>query len=358
MDSMRGILMMLGLVYHSAKLFSPKQDWILFTNNTTDIAYYIVEIIHLFRMPTFFIVSGYFAAMTLKKYGVRKFLKVRVSRILIPLITTALTLNSLQAWILTKSGWMDMTLSAYLREGGWVTHLWFLINLLLYFILAALFVLLFKKKFFNLLRQIDTLLLKVPFAFILLFLLPSSIILFLAIGQVYPIRAIINTSLIFNYMPFFFFGMLLFSHQKLLQKFTEFPPKMSALVTIVTLLIVNYLYQFEAYSWYIIRTMILSIGMWASASLCFFLFKKYTDYHSKVFRFLSEISYSVYLFHHGLVIAFGLLLLHFQIGGFLGMLLLIVIVATTSIMIHTQLIAKVPLLSLFFNGKISTKAKP
>jgi glucan biosynthesis protein C len=355
MDAMRGILMMLGLVYHSAKLFSPKQDWILFSNYTTDVAYYVVEIVHLFRMPTFFIVSGYFAAMTLKKYGVEKFIKVRVIRILIPLITTALTLNSLQAWILTKTGWMDMTLFAYIKEGGWVTHLWFLINLIIYFLLASLLVSLFKKRFFNLLQQIDTLLLKIPFSLILLFLLPSTIILFLAIGKIYPIHAIINTSLIFNFMPFFFFGMLLYTHQALLKKFTEFPPIITAFISILTLIIVNYLYQFEAYSWYIVRTAILSVGMWASASLCFYLFKKYADYHSKVFRFLSEISYSVYLFHHLLVIAFGLLLLHFHIEGLLGMLLLIAIVAAISIMIHTQLIAKVEILSLLFNGKKISK---
>jgi len=355
MDSMRGILMMLGLVYHSSKVFSPKQDWIIYSEQTTALATMFVEMLKIFRMPAFFIVSGYFAALTLKKYGVHTFIKVRVSRIVIPLVITAITLNSLQAYILTQTGWMDFDMLTYISRGGWVTHLWFLINLVIYFFIAALLVLFFRERLFMVMNQIDTLLLKVPFGLILLFLLPASVIFFLALGQIYPIRVIIKTSLLFQYMPFFFFGMLLFSHKGLLKKFTEFSPRFSLPVVIISLLVINYLYQYESYSWYLVRTAVMSVGMWFSASLCFYLFKRYTDYHSAFFLYLSQISYTVYLFHHGLVIAIGLLLIKYNIGGIFGLFLLMFLVALVSVSIHQFVISKVSILSFLFNGKTLAK---
>ena len=84
MDSMRAILMMLGVVLHSAQVFNPEQSWVIYSNNTDSIMTYIVNIIAIFRMPAFFVVSGYFCFLTLKKYQVRKFLNVRLKRLVIP----------------------------------------------------------------------------------------------------------------------------------------------------------------------------------------------------------------------------------------------------------------------------------
>jgi glucan biosynthesis protein C len=351
MDAMRGILMILGLVYHAGKTFSPMQDWLIRTDLTTPIAHILVEFIHIFRMPTFFIVSGYFAALTLKRYGSSKFLKVRVTRIVIPLLVTALTLNSIQAYILTQNGLLDFDLYHYITNGQWVTHLWFLINLIIYFTIAAILVAILKDRLYKIMQIIDKALLKIPFSLILLFILPSIIIGSMAFSQAIPIRAIVNTSLLFNYMPFFFFGMLLFSSDKLLDKFTNFSPITSAIIIIITLFIINYLYNYEGFKWFVVRMYFVSVGMWFSASLCFYLFKKFTDYHSKTFMFLSEISYSVYLFHHVLTIGFGLILIKCGVGGLLGMLLLMISTATISILIHMELISRFNFLSILFNGK-------
>ncbi len=356
MDAMRGILMMLGLVYHSAKLFSTRQDWALYVTHTSSFATLLVDILHIFRMPAFFIVSGYFAAMTLKKYGVQKFLQVRIARIFIPLVVTALTLNSLQALLLTKNGWMHLTLSEYITQGEWVTHLWFLLNLIVYFLLAALFVALFHKRFFTLLESIDKILEKIPFSLILLVILPLVVMGFLALSTLYPIHVILKTELLFRYMPFFLFGMLLFAHNGLLRRFVTFPAWLSLAIMIASILLVDSLKHMEGYSWYIVQNIVFSVGMWSSASLCFYLFKRFADYKSKLFLALSDMSYTVYLFHHLFVIGYGLLLLHFHIEGTVGMLLLIMMVATTSVCIHRCLISKVNILSYLFNGKSLKRA--
>jgi len=351
MDAMRGILMMLGLVYHSAKTFSTRQDWIIYSEHTTFVADIIIQMIHIFRMPTFFIISGYFAALTLQKYGIQKFLKIRISRIILPLIVTALTLNSLQAYLLTQTGWMEFELSSYLLKGQWVTHLWFLFNLVIYFLFYLLLFTLFGVKLEGLIKNIDIFLEKFPFTLILLVYLPVIIIALLAIGQIYPIYHIIKTSLVFNYLPFFLFGVLLQYSDNLLEKFSNYPPLVSLMVTVITGIIVYKIHHFDSFIWTLIKAYILSVSMWFSTSLCFFLFKKFTNRASVLFKYLSDISYTVYLFHHVLILGIGVMLIKYGIGGLSGMLIQIVLASIIAIMIDRFVISKVGILSLLFNGK-------
>lgn len=82
MDSMRAVVMMIGVVLHSAQVFNPMQSWIIY--NTNNLMIYIDSIVSTFRMPAFFVVSGYFCFLTLKKYKARKFLALRLKRLCIP----------------------------------------------------------------------------------------------------------------------------------------------------------------------------------------------------------------------------------------------------------------------------------
>ncbi len=351
MDAMRGILMMLGLVYHAAKTFSTKQDWIIYSEHTTFVADVIVQAIHIFRMPTFFIISGFFAALTLHKYGGRKFLKVRLIRIMIPLFVTALTLNSLQAYMLTKTGWMDFELTRYIVKGEWVTHLWFLFNLLFYFLFYLLLFWLFHTHLESLIKKIDDFLDKIPFTLVLLVILPVIIIILLAIGKIYPIIHIVKTELIFKFLPFFLFGVLLQYNANLLRKFSTYPPFTSFLISLLGGIILYKIHYHDSVMWTIIKAYILGASMWFSSSFCFFIFKKFTNQASKLFRYLSEISYTVYLFHHILILAIGIVLIKYNIGGIVGMMIQIVLASIMAISIDRFLISKIGILSLLFNGK-------
>src|SRR5262249_11670835 len=50
------------------------------------------EAVHAFRMPLFFLVSGFFTAMLWRKRGIRSLLKQRAMRILLPLALGAVTI--------------------------------------------------------------------------------------------------------------------------------------------------------------------------------------------------------------------------------------------------------------------------
>src|SRR5688572_24940770 len=100
MDPLRGILMALGVVLHSAQVINPDYTWLIHSPQTSAVVAPLVSLIHLFRMPAFYIVSGFFAYITVKRYPPSQFLKLRTEKILIPFVVTAITLNSFQAWIL------------------------------------------------------------------------------------------------------------------------------------------------------------------------------------------------------------------------------------------------------------------
>ena len=86
LDALRGFAMLLGIVLHGLMSFMPiplpvPQD----INQSPEIYGYVFNIIHGFRMPLFFLISGFFTAMLWRKRGLRNLLKHRAKRILLPL---------------------------------------------------------------------------------------------------------------------------------------------------------------------------------------------------------------------------------------------------------------------------------
>lgn len=87
LDALRGFAMLLGIVLHAALSFTflpvwPAQD--LYQNET--VYGFVLHAIHGFRMPVFFLISGFFTAMMWRKRGVKGLVLHRAKRILLPLI--------------------------------------------------------------------------------------------------------------------------------------------------------------------------------------------------------------------------------------------------------------------------------
>jgi peptidoglycan/LPS O-acetylase OafA/YrhL len=88
LDALRAFAMLLGVVLHALISFMPGEGagWTSqdrFTHEGYAIA---LHVIHGFRMPLFFLVSGFFTAMMLKNRGLNGLIKHRAQRILLPMI--------------------------------------------------------------------------------------------------------------------------------------------------------------------------------------------------------------------------------------------------------------------------------
>jgi len=146
-DSLRASMMLLGIIFHVAlyymdtPIFWPKDPI-----NTTIVADIIVTFSHSFRMPVFFILSGFFACMLFLREGVLGFLKNRLKRIVIPLTAGLIICTPLAAigfifanytqGVIYRDVIPSFSFAELFIPSGWL-HLWFLYYLL-YFYLSVL----------------------------------------------------------------------------------------------------------------------------------------------------------------------------------------------------------------------------
>lgn len=87
LDALRATAMLLGILLHAALSFIDLPIWPAQDINANDAVFGIFnDAIHGFRMPLFFLVSGFFTAMLANKRGLRALAKHRTKRVLLPLV--------------------------------------------------------------------------------------------------------------------------------------------------------------------------------------------------------------------------------------------------------------------------------
>ena len=143
--------MSLGIVLHAILLFVPYRDP---DGSGHSILEWVVEIVHGFRMPLFFLLSGYFTALLLSRRGVLRTAWQRVLRIGVPLIIGWYTLIPLVPWLgeemivkIIRSGnlpayYYTPEFAAETAAAGepappGLVHLWFLWYLLILFVIIV-----------------------------------------------------------------------------------------------------------------------------------------------------------------------------------------------------------------------------
>lgn len=91
LDALRGFAMLLGIALHAALAYADF-PWIAMNKETSPLMAPFFEVIHGFRLPLFFLMSGFFSAMLLQRRGVGGFLGHRWKRIGLPLLLGTLTI--------------------------------------------------------------------------------------------------------------------------------------------------------------------------------------------------------------------------------------------------------------------------
>jgi len=360
MDSMRATLMMLGVVIHSAVIFDPREPWLISSSSKSELAMILAETFHSFRMESFFVVSGFFCLLSIRKYSVSAFLKIRVQRIIVPLVFTALTLNSLQVILLNYLGLYQFDLYDYLSKGEYISHLWFLTNIIVYFVAAILLTKYFSTWMDLLGKLIERVFSKVPFL-LLIFIMPLVSLCIYALDKVgFPLYSsvggIFKIDSIMMYSPYFIFGVALGIKREYIYQFCKINPFICLLfAAICTLLLLNM-------DWFnlvsnnsellktVISTYLTVLRSWFAVAICFYLFHRFFNFESQKSLFLSD-AYSVYLFHHLIVVSFGLFIIQFNIPPLLAIPIIIIFTISLSLLIHRYFIKKNKLALFLFNGK-------
>ena len=100
LDALRGFAMLLGIGLHASLAFIPS-FWPV-QDETSGIGGPFDELLHAvhgFRMPLFFMLSGFFTTMLWRRRGLRSLLGHRIRRIALPLAIGVLTVVPLVSWV-------------------------------------------------------------------------------------------------------------------------------------------------------------------------------------------------------------------------------------------------------------------
>lgn len=101
LDALRAIAMLLGIVIHVALPFAPSLWFVQDTRQSVHF-HWLIDAIHGFRMPLFFIVSGFFTAMLIEKRGILRTGWQRFLRIFLPLLVGCFTICPLTTYVTTR----------------------------------------------------------------------------------------------------------------------------------------------------------------------------------------------------------------------------------------------------------------
>lgn len=147
-DAMRASMMLLGIALHSATAYSTFPDvWWLKDSATSRFADLFILFIHAFRLPAFFVMSGFFAALLLARRGWQGFLENRVARLGLPFLLGMLAMYPVLRVASVYCHFLTRDAAPWGRVMGWLAqgrleksiepmHLWFL-EVLMWVCLAA-----------------------------------------------------------------------------------------------------------------------------------------------------------------------------------------------------------------------------
>ncbi|MFM1943284.1 MAG: hypothetical protein RI897_2266 [Verrucomicrobiota bacterium] len=159
LDALRGFALLLGVFYHAAESFEAHHlTWAIIDADANRVLAFLRFMSHSFRMETFFLLAGFFARLVILKRGLHSFTLNRIQRILVPLVVGWFILYPLCIAIWIKGAQVSGNYAfiqipeearslpvwklwlGFILGGAWthtfsLTHLWFLHQLLVIYLL-------------------------------------------------------------------------------------------------------------------------------------------------------------------------------------------------------------------------------
>ena len=343
------MLMLLGVVLHSALPYTEENSWLIADPHRFVFFDDLTRFIHLFRMPAFFLIAGYFSVLLLRKRGSTEFMRERLRRIGIPLLATLFTLNLLQLAWLTRGSDAPVVaaLSAAWHDGHWVGHLWFLSYLLGFCLVATLFAPLLRRSAFPAGMQPQRRVFWLVALGAMACVAPR--LLWHWFPQLTNLRLFGNIDPVewLGYLPYFVAGMLLQGDNEDLMEFSGWRLHgvlLAAAAAGATM-------YFATTRYHIIATLSGCVLSWMLVRFAFAASRRWCNQTSPAWRYLSDASYSIYLFHHLVVIVVASLLIPLDWNVAAKFLLVLCLSAGLSLAAHHFLVLRMPWLRYLFNGK-------
>jgi peptidoglycan/LPS O-acetylase OafA/YrhL len=98
LDALRAFAMLLGIALHASLSFSTL-PWVVHDSRQSGLYSVFMMALHGFRLPLFFLVSGFFTTMLWRRRGLASLLKQRAVRILVPCLVGLVTIIPVLHWV-------------------------------------------------------------------------------------------------------------------------------------------------------------------------------------------------------------------------------------------------------------------
>jgi glucan biosynthesis protein C len=153
-----------------------------------------------------------------------------------------------------------------------------------------------------------------------------------------------------TYAPYFAAGILMYRSPRARAVFLQAPPAL--LLVSVPLALISELHEPDYGRLLYEATEFLSmLGSWMSVAAVLSLFRRIFSAESPLTRFLSEASYSIYLFHHVIVIALGIALIPVSLPLPVKFLAICAVTFLATVSMHVLIVRRLPVVRFLFNGK-------
>ena len=365
LDSLRAILMVLGIVLHSTitylvdkpGAFTDPMGGHLFND-------YIKGFIHVFRMQHFYVIAGFFGAMLFYDRGTLQIIKNRFSRVVLPFVLFLVLLSPFvrlaNSYTKLRFSGSDTAFasaldyfSSPLRLLPKITwHLWFLYYLILFTAFSIFLGVVFKKipSFSSRISDaFNWILQQTKFRVLIL-----SGITFLIYSSIEPearqdvFELIPSIGGLLFYLFFYLAGWLLFKSKHLLN--TMMHSDWLCFILGVVLFSVYFFMKDSMNELRHLKLIIISITTWLLIFGITGLFIRYGSIYSKRMRYISDSSYWVYLLHLPLTFAIPGLIADWPLHANLKLLFTITS-ATIICFVTYHYLVRATFIGQFLNGR-------
>lgn len=325
LDALRGAMMMLGIVLHGATFYlvvPPASMPIPTDRNNAYVFDLLFHFIHSFRMPTFFVLAGFFTSLLIEKRGVWGTYKNRGARVLAPLLVGVVTVLPLAGLFMmdfmlgVRFGVHDLLpdralinkLGREMVDAGVpvgqlpLAHLWFLYYLCYFYLLIPACQFLVRRSL-----PVEPgvrKLLASPLSLVLLSLLTAATLWPFRGGQVHEGFLFLKPHLpsLIYYGSFFVFGYVFHFYRDFLQSLVRYLPWCAALAFFLfpLSLYVTHLEHSAAvpsFGNHLVAVLVHGLCTWTLIALFIGGALRFFDYESPWILYISQSAYWVFLVH-------------------------------------------------------------
>ncbi|MGL1902931.1 MAG: acyltransferase family protein [Fibrobacterales bacterium] len=351
-DNLKAILILCVVVIHSVAPFNGGWGVVL---GKSDVMIAIDTWMSGFAMHCFYMISGYFAAMSLGRYKSYENGLIRIKRLLVPALIGFVTYQFFSVWFIVASqkalplgeALYHFEWKYYLFFGGWVGHLWFINNLLVYYVIMIV-----ADKYKTLNYCVDffvSKIKKIRYIRIVAFILVMFFIgkLYKEVVPYFYLFSFFTPPHLFKYIPFFVLGIILY-RKNIVKRYAGLQLKYCVLI------LVGYTVFVVIEQWLrISNTEFNSVMKWAyegvyslwALILCFAVFSLANVIpRISTVMIISQSSFSIYLLHHPIILVACYVLKRYEVFSLWGAVVVFFVSLVTSIALRKYVLLRIPVL--------------